>query len=401
MATAALIATQLTDRSSRAWTLQVGMQPDILGGTSAAAYRVPIETIRVNEQESGGVSSMSFDIVDPTLAYTPTEMDFVQLWDVTNARPQFAGYLQGWTVKPEGPNGRRWMCRCVGVEAVLDWMVTRANSYASGSNVREAVQSIIGSAYGVGVALDFTSDDGNGGYAGTQSQPVASFTAIGSACLLTETVAIEEGETVREALRKVLDVSVIDNHFYSTIDAARGVATVDFYLGARVRIADAFPVDYADLTIAESGTTAMVLEHETDALGAVRQVFVSGGNAAGSGVVSAGTGVPGPIAGVSNADSLTASAKEITGTAYLSRQASATRGRLAVSTLGIPSTNVRAGGEVVLTSTPLALTAQRFVISAISKTFLPGGRQTWDVDYGGLPPSAIRVIRRLTRTVRS
>lgn len=400
MPTSALIATQLTDRSSRTNTLTIGTLGEVLGPTSTTTYRTPIESIVVTEEGPGGVSALDFDIVDPSKAVTLTEGANVEFWDVTNSRPLFAGFVMSWTVKPEAI-GRRFEVRCVGVEAVLDWMVVPALTIAAGTRAHAAVQRIVGNAYGVGVQLRCLVDELSGFY-GSQTFPTAALENVSAGTTTIEAVTLD-GETVREALRKVLDNALLDNSFTESTENVRAVATVDFWRGLRVWLADDKPSDYANATVNESGSSSSVsvLEHEVDAGGVARQVNVQGGNAAGSGVIGGGSGIPGPIAALSDSSITTAAGKVGAGTAYLSRESSSVRGRLTIHEFAIPTTNVRAGSKVTVTSTPLGLSSATYVISQIRKTFSPGGRQAWAVTYGGLRPSVVRQFRRWTRTIRS
>lgn len=396
MATAAVIATQLTDRSARTYTLTVG-------GRDVTRY-VDIESIDVDEQGPGSISSMSFTVVDPSSEVGhPQEGDEVEFWDNDNDRPLFAGWVQSWRIETYGL-GRTITVECIGVEVLLDWIVTRTvaiDTLATGLHV--AIQTL---ASGFGLNITRT----NGVLDGNQSSPVGDLDewAMTDHYGGAATVTIE-GQRLRDALMEASFATVWDN----TPDGATSVRpyfTVDFYRGLRawrgpnvgpqVVVDEQIPADYANLTVTDTvvGTTAATtLSHQVDAAGRPHTVHVTGGSAAGSGLVGDGTGLQWPRTSLSEPDATTVDDRDTAGRGYLLKYGPSTTGTLTLENYN-PTTNVRAGSMLILTDAPTGATGT-YRITSIRKRFRKSGgaiRQDWTVSYGGPPPSAMRQIRNLT-----
>jgi len=402
MVSPAMIATQLGGGAAgpaRAlWLdgLDILKQP----GSAANRYGVPIESIDVEEAGPGGVSSMRFrlELPNPASGVTLVDGARVHFQDLANDLPTFYGFLQSWPSRPLGL-GRSYDVTCQGIEIVLDWMIVPALTIAAGTNIQAAIQSILANATGVGVALrGLASGTANG----TQAQPIGDLAQPKFGGAVTTAVAVVlAGDSVREAIRKVLDVANDSSPYFGDI-TIYGHATVDFWQGLRVFRRDQAPGDYATLTIDDSvggAIAAANLEHTTDVGQVVRGVYVKGGNAAGTGLVSDGSGKPGRIAVIDDPSILTSSARDLAGVAYLTTQTEAARGNFQVEAF-TPTTNVRPGSRLSLTDAEVGLTAANYAISTISKTFA-GPTESWRVSYGGLPKKAGRVLRRLTRGTRS
>jgi len=404
---AAVLAT-LPDTSARAYTLTVGGSDMNVTGQSPAAYKVPIESIQITEEGPGGVSGMDFDIWDPDREVVLTEMARVEFWDVTNSLPLFAGFVQSWGVS--GIIGRTLAVHCIGIEAVLDWMLIPAEmTFADGSRTNAAIQALYANATGIGVPLRaFTTDTGTLA-SGNQALPIGDLDLIsGGYAHIVGPITVTATSTLRDAI-----TFVMENSETSVNDRLIGAVTVDFWTGLRVWLREGVifgtsygpipPSDYIDLTVADNPSGAFLaatqLDHDTDAAGVPRGVFIQGGNAAGTGLVSDGTGIPGPIASLSDSLILTAAARDRAGTAYLADKGLAIRGSFTLENFA-STTNRRAGSPLTLSSTAAGLAGFQSTIVSISKRFI-AARQTWTVAYGGLRPSAIRQLRRFTRAVRS
>ena len=400
MPTAALIATQLTDHSARPFTVTLGAL-DVTRLANGGG--VDIDTVSVTEQGPGGVSSMTFRVWDPDLAINVSDADPVEFWDNDNALPMFVGFVQTWSNKPATVS-RYVEVVCVGVEVLLDWMVVPSLTIPALTPIGQAVQMIASAAIPLGVALRY---GGNATSDGTLAAPVGIISSIPS--FSTQSVVVITGQSIREAIRTTIaECIVVDNWagWFGGPSIYPVQPTVDFWHGLRLWRVGYRPDDYADLTVTDTTAGALaasVLDHEADSGGVVRGVYVIGGNAAGTGLVPDGSGIPGQIAIIEDATILTADAKNRAASAYLAEHTTAERGSLVIGSYN-PTTNVRAGSNMSLTDAQVGVTVAGYPIASITKTFHKTGagiRQTWTVAYGGLRPSAMRLIRRLTRDVRS
>jgi hypothetical protein len=402
MTSAAIIATQLTDTTAYPYSLLLGslevIRPMAAGGNS---YGVPVETIDLEEAGPGGVSSLSFTIEDPQgQVPIPTASLGVQMWDLTNNRPLFAGFVQNKKVRPYPPGGRYLDITCIGIEIVLDWMKVPGLTIPSGTDITAAVQSVLANATGIGVSLRAGASQAN---QGNQAFPIGDLSVISFGTTLGADVVLA-GETVREGIRKCFEVAVANGGIFGVYgaDFVGAYCTVDFWYGVRVWNTGNVPADYATLTITDTPAGAIAaanLAHETDDSGIVRAVVVKGGNAAGSGTVTDGSGLPGEVATLEDDTILTAVAMQVAGRAYLVDKATAERGSYTVQTFA-PTTNIRAGSNTTITDAEVGLSAATYPIASIRKSF-SDTLQTWEVAYGGLRPSFARFVRRATRGTRS
>jgi hypothetical protein len=151
-----------------------------------------------------------------------------------------------------------------------------------------------------------------------------------------------------------------------------------------------------DVTIA-----ATVLSHESDLFGVTRTVLVRGPESDPDAFtfITDGSNQPGPTAYIQDDLLTTPFKRTAAGVAYLAEFSVPVRGSLTIENL-LPTDNMRAGSALDLTSSTTNATGS-WTIASIQKRWLPGGRQTWTVGYGGLRPSALRANRRLTRAVRN
>lgn len=400
MPSTALIATQLTDRTTRAYTLTVG-GVEVLGAFAGAPYLVPIESIDIDESGPGGASGMDFDIWDPSLLVTVEEAEEVRFHDVTNDIALFRGFVQSWS--SAGVIGRVIHVKCIGIEAVLDWVVSSV-TIPAGTPIADGVASLWYNATGIGVPLNVSWANSTNG---TADNPVGDLTASTTpfTYVYTASAVTISAVTLREAIQQLLAVAKVSRASDGTeVDYSDPTyCTVDFRGGLRLwgTSGTGIPGGYANLTVtdATSGTAATILEHETDATGIVRGVWVTGANAAGTGLVPDGSGKPGLIATITS-DATTAAARDRAGDAYLADKSIGVRGRLSIERFS-PTTEIHAGSKVTITNTAVGLSSQSYTIFSVRKSFQAGGTQTWDVSYGGLQPSAMRLTRRYTRTTRS
>lgn len=406
MAVAGVLVTQLNSAAVRTKLLTVGgvdviKQP----GNTTNPYGVPLDSIEVEEAGPGGVSSMRFVINDPAISVIVQDGMDIRFHDITNDVPIFSGWVQSWRYLPAfGQQGRRIEVTAIGGEAVLDWAFVASLTIPAGTDFRAAVQSAVANAEGIRDLRPFANPAITAGPS-TQAMPIANlYLGGGDAQGSISSAVVLNGVSLREAIRQIGAVSTYQSWYYGG-PAADIYATVDAYKGLRVwrkssTIND--PGDYTTLTIDDtpSGSIrAEGLNHEVDAAGIVRAVYITGGNALGTGLVTDGTGKPGPVASFSDSTILTADALAQAGQNFLAQYAVGSRGSFNLID-HTPTVTVHAGGAVTITDARAGLAAQSFYIMSIRKTF-NAVRQTWSISYGGLPPSAMRLTRRLTRAVRA
>jgi hypothetical protein len=404
MPTAGVIATQLTDRSARPKTLTIGGL-DVLG-LNGSSYKVQRESIHVHEAGPGAVSSLEFTIWDPSRVLTVAEGQWVEFWDHACDVPLFAGPVQTWVYMPAGPS-RYVTLRCAGIEAVLDWMILTGTldvqSPEDGA-ISEWVVAAAGQAAGVGIPLHCNINESL--YTTDRDNAISDLSQSASSNLSAFDAG---GQTLREVIAQAFALwRPFFDYLTLGIDYNQDVlTTVDFYGNLRVYPVDFVPDHYATLTITDTAAGAVattVLEHRTDATSVPHAVYVTGANAAGTGLVGDGTGLPGPIATLSDTTSDTAARRQSIGLAYLVGLASSIRGTLTIEKYTNPSTptsQVRAGSPITITDATVGLSSYQSVIASIDKTFNSDGSENWTIAYGGHPPSVIRQIRHHGRAQRS
>jgi hypothetical protein len=397
MAMGAVLAAALTDHSARSKGLYIA-GVDVIK-QPGGGYGVPIESVEVIEAGPGGVSSMTCRIDDPNIALTISAGMDVRFHDITNDVPIFLGWVQHWSYKNAfGDTGRIIELTCIGVEAILDWCIvpsiTIANSAAiSYEYVQSACAMAVGNGIGVLRVMATVGDK-----FGTQAAPLGTV-HNSSTPNYTQTIS---NVTLRECIRLI---------YVNTIFAPAGItplnsnATVDFYGGLRMWRTTQSPFrpnDYTDLTVTDTSVGAVVaekLDHETDAAGIVRNVWVVGGNAAGTRLVSDGTGLPGATAVLTDASILTSDDAAGAGTTYLADFQIGNRGTFEQQDW-TPTFTLHPGSLVTITDTRISQAGVTYVIGDITKRF-NAVRQDWQIAYGGLMPSVTKSMRRLTRSTLS
>lgn len=361
-------------------------------------YGAPIERIRITEQGPGGVSALSFTVEDPSLSVRMTIGADVLVYDNLNDRPIFRGFIQTWTTTPFAGTGRRFDVKAIGIEVVLDWAKVPSATVAAGTETGVGVQSMYAAAFGLGVPLRAFYSSSNANPNGSLATPIGQLGGVSGPALVGSTVTVAN-VTLREAIRAVLDASDPPSvsHGVSPVQAS---VTVDFWFGLRMWGTQK-PTDYANLTVTDTAAgpiRAANPEATIDGAGVARGVYVVGGNVAGTVLVMDGTGIPGDIAILQDSTILDVVSATQAGLAYLQDKAGSQRGRVTLETNAI-ATNVRAGSSLLLTDSQIAVDAGGGgTIYQIAKTFQAGGTlETWDVTYGGLPPSMVSRLRRITR----
>lgn len=391
MAGVAVLAAALTNHAAHAKSLFVnGIDVLKQPGTPGNRFGVPIGSITVDEAGPGGVSSMIFTLQDPGAVWTFSQGDEVRYENHVTGKPTFRGWVTTPTVVSDfGAQGRSITVQCTGVEAILDWTVVPAVTFAAGLMV-DAVQSLCAQAsWGAPGIRPFS--DSPAVSSGSQAFPLSSF----QNAIILAPVTTPAG-TLRAAIQFLCDVSrgsIIGNE-----TGSRFYVTVDFWLGLRGWIglvpAD-HPADYVDMTV----TIPEGAQHTVDGGSVIHGVLVIGGNAAGSGLVPDGTGIPGAITTLADSTILTRADRDARAFALLAGATAELSGSLAQLDFA-PAVDVHPGSLLSLTSPNTGATGD-YTIMGVSKSFNPSGRENWSVTYGALPPSAAALLRRLTRATLS
>jgi hypothetical protein len=398
MPTLAVLAT-IADHSTRAFTLTVGGNDMDITGERGEPWTIDRDSIVITETD---ISTMTLRIWDPSLVVTIPDMAEIVFHDVTNDLTLFRGFVQAATPTLAAV-GRFIDVRCVGVEAVLDWMLVPSLTIPSGTRTSAAIQSVLANATGIGYPLHATSSPTKDGYQGDATYPVASFATAITTTELNVAVVLA-GESVRQALDIVFASSLFTDYFAGATGDILGTATVDFTTGLRAYDRTLAPTDYVTLEVSDAPTGSQVaatgIADLSIGLAVVRGVYVKGGNAAGTGLVPDGTGKIGPIAFIDDSTITTTAGRNAAAFAYLAAHGDSAAGSLTLENL-TPTTNIRAGSRLTLTSTQLGLAAADYAITSIRKRFVTTSRQDWEVSYGAVVPSGTRVMRQFTRFVRS
>lgn len=372
---------------------------------SATSYGVPIESISLTEAAPGQVSSLSFTIEDPTGAIKVTDAAFVRFYDITRDLPLFTGFVASTTPVALGI-GRAIEVECVGIEIVLDWWYSPATSL-TGMTFAMAVQHIIAGAMRSGsvqVGVGYTGLTASSITSNPPGPVSAGYWGVGSG-------STAPAGTVRQALQSVIDTFFANPPFILSWSQP---FTIDFR--GYLRVADnltelqPFYVPYyaalgwnvneyvKTLTLPTSGTPSET-EASIDSSGAVRAVYVTG-TGAGSGIVTDGTGKPGPVAAVSDSNSTSADARISIGGSYIHRQGVSIAGSVTVEEfldVGSVGSERRASMLLYLTDPNLGVVANPAAINAIEKTFLPNGKEIWRISFGAVV-AASNYVRMLTRS---
>lgn len=395
---AAVVATQLTDRSAHPWSLTInGLDVVKNPGTGGNTFGVPIESIDVTSAVPGAVSSMRFRIEDPASEVPlPSAGDWVLLWDNTNNKPAFRGWVMTPTVTVFGV-GRAIDVVCQGVEALLDWAKTTADLTFTTTldwiwYAHNIAQSLVYQAEGLPDNVRAFYTDPGSNY-GSQSYPIANCEQLGTGASVT----IPAGTSLRDAITAAVYATMASGAAGLPPNLSRvPMVSVDYWMGIRVWMGfpatpTNVPSDYATLTVTDTvgGTIRSEgLQHSVDGGGILRGVYVKGGNVAGTGLVTDGSGKPGRIEYLADSTILTQAARD-----------SLAKGRIAASVAQVagsftladwtPTADVVAASPLVLTDVQAGVSST-YRIAGITRMFNDSGRETWTVSYGVMPPSFVQ-----------
>lgn len=406
MAVGAILASALTTHAARDRALWVG-GVDVMKDP-AGRYGAPVEDIELFEAGSYGVSTLSFTVNDPQLLLAFQPGMEVRFWDLTWDVPLFVGWVDPYAALPAFGTGRKWSIQCVGVEALLDWSVLTSDVTLSLAllQVDQFIALLSASTCPIGLNVGCAFDTVT---PSTRAEPISSYFMYGG----TDTYTVPAGTTLREAFRTVLQHSV---YTLGSLGTPVFAFTIDWWFGLRVYHTNEIvgwsddPDDARPLSVVDTPPAgpfrASGLDYTTEGI-VPRSVYVQGGNAAGSGLVSDGSGIVGPTATMRDATILSATARDAAGLNYLLARQSGLRGSFTLenvtfSSLSSSLTQTRPDSILAITDTQAGLDGGSTLrlVSGIRKRF-HGTLEDWTITFGGPPPSLSNLMRSLTRDTRS
>lgn len=388
MALGAVLAAALTDHSAREFGLYIdGLDVVLQPGQQGNGYGTLVETVHITESGPGQVSSMTFEIDDPLNVVAVSEGARVLFHNLSKDVTDFAGFVETARVIA-GATGRTISVTCVGMEVLLDWyQVAPALTIPFLTTARDAIQAIVSAAISTGVGINTNWAAGGNTYA-TPFQ--------GSAGISLGRDVTVSG-TLRQCLRTVADalMEAYPSGYEMNL-------TLDFLAGLRVGVNDSstWGISGVTLNVSTSSTPKPAnAEHSPIQGDAVRAVYVTGGNAAGSGLVPDGSGEPGAVATINDADLLSTSARDAAASAYMVSQGQGSTGSFQLEsyaqTAGM-ETAKRVWSILTYTHVTLGLTNYHARMQSIDKRYDPSGDEWWTVTYGNRSRLGAQEIRALT-----
>lgn len=416
MPQAAIIGAALNDASAHPYNLEVGGL-DLIKAPGGSGLGVPLESIVVNENGPGNISSMSFAIDDPQGAVSISSPLLVTFKANDGAIPEtiyFRGWIDATDNEPDfGGQGRRITVRCSGIEQLLDWAVVPQTYSGLPSTLFTKDAAImagtfqpllqrIGTDAGSAMVVAPWTRSGSFNYpVGNLVRPAEPAWSIFSQ---TATWSAPGG-TLRNAILDLAAHSYWSNSGTGASDftGTQFLMTVDWWYGLRIWEDDfgLQPDDYTTLVVTDTYAGTNVAENlswSQDYTSVTRGVYVIGNGNVDYGLISDGTGNVGRT--ILLTDSAASSDLLARGRARgaLGEDAQSTRGTLRLGPFA-PATTIHAGSLITVNDTAASLNTT-FRIMEIEKTFLGDGRQTWIVTFGGLPrPRASKIMRRWTRNL--
>lgn len=369
-----------------------------LGGLSLIPRFVDIDSVKVKDVGIGGVGSIEFELWDPlSLIGTITDGTEILFRDEDLDVINFRGYTDSSGPQPAFATGRKVTVSGASVNAWLDWAKVKPSfTPVAAQNLNLAISAL---ARSLSAPLNSTTGSSDNG---TLTQPVGELTLVvdGSNTIpFLDEQPVIDGASLREGIAMLATAAsyhgVGDTNLPATL-----LVDVDYHLGLRVWPDDIAeqPDDYATLTVTDTiggAVAASALKFDAEYLDLVHEVYVDGGNAAGSGWFGDGTGLRGRQEIITD-DTCTTTARALQlAASYFAQHGQATRGTLTLSKY-VPTANVRAGSLLALTDAPSGATGT-WRIYSIDKTFNPGGSEEWSIAFGGPRPSAVNLLRKLTR----
>lgn len=386
MPLAPVVATQLTDRAARYYGLYIDGLDVSADRVPGNGYAVDTESVEIIEAQAGQVSSMRFTIGDPLNEITVADGARVTFVNLNKDVTEFAGWVDTATMRTVGI-GREIEVSCIGIEAVLDWLVVGSVTIAQGTPFTDAMQQILSAAAGIGFGLSW-------GQGTTYDAGIQSPAGISPKRDVTIT-----GQTVRQAFEAVAAASLDDfpppgwialTVTYGGVVLLKGVFTAATIFGT------------AQQVVSTSGPVYPANHEYSPIQGdSTRAVYVVGGNAAGTGLVPDGTGIPGQTAIVNEPGATTEQLKRAAAYAVMGRNGEFGAGTFTLENYTQTATRdaaKRVWSQWIVTDSVYGLSSVTVNVLRIVKRFHKGGTETWTLTYGNRLRSAARQIRVLTRT---
>lgn len=387
---------------------------DVLKQPGGSGYGVPIDSIRVVEAGPGAVGSMAFTIDDPTGLVSIAGLDrgprvlYVDL--VSNAVLHRGVVDTGGSRPAFGGQGRSIPVTSTAVDSLLDDRIVPPVTFVGGMLTWLAIAQATNIAASELRAPAF--DLGGGSF------PPASLTdgnfdwpigflqtddGVGNAQL--NGALAWSGGSLRACIEAIEAQSIYvgSSGWLRDRPPPAFLVTVDTYLGLRVwrDQAGAAPADWTTLTVSDTAggpLRAANLQYDLAPGDVIRAVYVQGFDATSSLWVADGSGINGRQARIVDSSLTTADAATRAGLAYLAANSGKVRGTFDLEDFTPPASTIHAGGLLSLTDAAAAATGS-YRIYSIAKSFNASGRQDWSVSFGGNPPSAMALARRLTRNL--
>lgn len=394
MAGAAVLAAALTDHAAHPYSLWINgvdfIRPaSVLGNTWAA----PLDDVEVTHAAPGQVSAMTFVVEDPQNEITINVGDVVRLENQVTGDAEFYGWVDTPATTTDLGVGKRITVSAIGAEALLDWSRLTVDTVYSGDRMDTILSDVFARAtWGAPGAhwANFTQgamDPGNAEF------PLGS---LGTMAPWVTPLTLKAG-TLRQVIAALFTACA--PRLAANVGSPQGglFATVDFRLGIRVWLygsaAYQVPADYRALWSIKNAGVAVdgimeAVEHTVDGGNVTRAVYIVGGNAAGTGLVTDGTGIPGRIDTITNTDLTTAGDRDAYGATYLAGKAEVAKGSLELVDW-TPQSGVYAGGNIYLTNTILGFVVKPQKIAQLRRRYHGSGRQDVSVTYGIAAPSYV------------
>lgn len=357
------------------------------------------ESVDLRVAGSGGVSSMSFTISDPTGAVTVADGMTVRLHDHVNDIPMFYGWIDHFETRLLGI-GREIEVAAIGADALLDWAVTDYDVTLKGFSgavpadqatlQHTGIASLVAACGGIGelrVSFDPANPDS------TYAHPIEELLQVA----FPNDVVIPAGVTLREGIARMAAAAS------QPLPAGSGATNqvfvwVDPTLGLRVIADDGSPPgrtgDGTNLII---GTASLrkPTQHEyaIDATAVVRAVRVVGTGA--TATVTDGTGKRGRKVVIRDTSLTTVDQCANAGATYLAGYSTAQRGSITDEDCSAHSPAWVIASGLTITDDQLGATGTYRIAAARWRLY--GAKRDVTFEYGAMRGSAASMLRRLTR----
>lgn len=360
-----------------------------VGGTLGQRYGLDPGSIVLSLAGPGGASRLECDVDDPALALAPAAGDEVRF--AFGDEPWFLGTLELEAGRPDfGGAARRWHLTATGVDGLPDWVVTEYDlSFPSAQFLTTMIQAAIAACSNTGPLAAFVDPVNHNGSDPLPLGNVGGASNLSLTAPFVNAVTIPAGTTLRSAWQQILASSEDNGQpFRIAIDMRTGVrlwSTTDGF---------GFPTGAFGI-----GTTSTPVgaEHvfSVDGTAIVRTVVVIGTGARAT--VSDGSGRRGRSAVVNDPTLTTAAACAAAGRAYLASRGAGVRGTIRQESIDpAVATPARVPlGQISITDASVGATGT-YESGGVVVGVDQAGLATLTYAYGGRPPAASELIRRMT-----